>query len=266
METRTFPVVAVAFDGPVEPAACGRILAGSPRTPLPSGVEIELAHNQRLYVFHFGAVLLIGAESIEGPLAEELVRATGRALLPRTSDSYTFVVDPKMEAGRPRVDWDRVAIPEERDELISAAVLLLAQSAALERFEQKAEELLEQALDMARTLRDTGRPPRQTRALVSRIGHITSERLAMSSWFYLEDRPEPTWRDAGVSSLYDALFENLEMEARRKAMLHKLDEVESATQVMIDLAHGRESHLLEWAVVLLIVFEVVLTLTGIGDH
>jgi uncharacterized Rmd1/YagE family protein len=258
---RTLPVTTVALDAPVEPAELSGLLSGSPRTPHPSGLEIALSGEKRLFIYHFGALVVVGAAELDDALIAEVERATRRAPLPRTVDTYTFLIGgdaPGQGQGRVRVDWDQIVLPEDRPELIVAACLLLAQSAALERFEGQADALLDEALVMTRALRDSGKPPRNTRALVSRVGHITTERLAMSAWFYLEDRPEPTWRDPQVAGLYDALFDNLEMDARRKAMLHKLEEVEAATQAVIDLAHGRTSHLLEWAVVLLIVLEVVL--------
>lgn len=256
---RRISVTTVSLDGPVEPDAAMRLLAGSPRSPHPSGVEIGLSGESRLFLFHFGALVLVGAAEIEPAIADEVKRCTGRSPLASTADTYTFLVGGDVGArSQARVDWDQVALPEDRPELIVAACLLLAQSAALERFEQQSDALLDEALVMTRALRDSGRPPRRTQALVSRVGHITTERLTMSAWFYLEDRPEPTWRDPQVASLYDDLFDNLEMNARRDAMLHKLREVESATQAVIDLAHGRTSHRLEWAIVLLIVLEVIL--------
>ena len=66
--------------------------------------------------------------------------------------------------------------------------------------------------------------------------------------------------DAEVARLYDELFLSLELRERHDAMLHKLGSTQEAVETVIDLWHGRRSRSLEWTIVLLIVFEIGMTI------
>ena len=74
--------------------------------------------------------------------------------------------------------------------------------------------------------------------------------------------PDEAWDDPQVARLFDDLSHNLELGERHKAMLHKLSAVEHGCESAIDLWHGRRSNALEWAIVLLIVVEIVLAAVG----
>ena len=161
----------------------------------------------------------------------------------------------------PRVGWNRVHLPEDRPGLVGAVALVLGQSAALERHEAATAELVREALDLARLLAGR-RLPRSTSKLVGRVGEVLRHRLELAQGFYLVDRPDEAWDDPQVARLFDDLSHNLELGERHKAMLHKLSAVEHACESAIDLWHGRRSNALEWAIVLLIVVEIVLAAVG----
>lgn len=254
------PVTAVALDRPFDAAKAAAALPWRELRRYPYGTLLELRPGEQLMLFDFGAVAHVGKNAADVETLRMVEAVTGCAVLYRTAETYTLIEAPEGQNTPPRVDWDRIALPDDRPDLVTAACLLLAQSAALERFEHAADRLVEEAVLLAQELEATGRPPRRSGPLVTRIGRITRERLQMTSWFYLVDRPEETWRDQKVADLYEALFHNLELPRRHDALLHKLRAVEDATEVILDLGHGRESTQLEWAVVLLIVFEILLSL------
>jgi len=161
----------------------------------------------------------------------------------------------------PRVGWNRVHLPEDRPGLVCAVALVLGQSAALERHEAATAELVREALELARLLAGR-RLPRSTAKLVGRVGEVLRHRLELAQGFYLVDRPDEAWDDPQVARLFDDLSHNLELTERHKAMLHKLSAVEHACESALELWHGRRSNALEWAIVLLIVVEIVLAAVG----
>lgn len=256
-----FPLIAVALDGRYDPgAAAGRLGWRELRRTSYARV-VEVPGGGTAYLFGFGAVVLDGAGWKDPGVRERIDRATDAKLLPETAETFQVRVDPDRAESGPRVGWDQVALREGSPELVAAVALVLAQSAALERYERRAEGLLEEALDLSRTVAG-GRLPRSNRALVRRVGRLTGDRLELARWFYLVDRPEETWEDARVAATYDALFDAFELRERHGAMLQKLVAVETATQTVIDVWHGRRANALEWAIVLLIVVDIVLV---VGD-
>lgn len=261
------PLIAVALDGEVSiPEAVARL--GWPELRrYPYGALLQIHGGARLWLFGFGAVVLQGERTIDASVQAALEAAVGRKYLPATADTY-FVeaLGDGVDARAPRVGWDRVAVPHRTPEMMSAIALLVGQSAALERYERTADDLVDQALDLSTTLARTGVLPGGRHKMMRRIGQIWSSRLGLTSWFYLVDRPEETWADPVIARMYDALFDNLELKPRHEAMLHKLEAVDAVTGAVVSFSELRRTYLVEVAVVLLIVVEVILSLTEMARH
>lgn len=253
-------MTAVALDGRVDLRSAAERLRWPELRRYGYG-SVYVVDDRRLYLFRFGAVVVEGASVIEESVLRVIRDAVGQKSLPDTMETYTVQVDP-ARAGDPRIAWDQVAVPERSNELIGAVALLLGQSAALERYEKAAQPIIEEALALSRSLIEEGRVPRANPAQVRRIGRLTASRLELASLFFLLDRPEETWEDAQVAKLYDALFNNLELRERHQAMLQKFEIVENVTDVVIATRQSIISNRLEWAIVILIVLEIVLAVMG----
>lgn len=256
------PITGIALDGHLDLDAPQVELIWPEVRRYAYGRVYEAPGGGRLYVFSFGAIVRDGRDTVERPLIDEVTRAFGRRVLPATLETYYVSINPEWEGRSPRVGWDHVMIPSRSGELIAAVALLLGQSVALERYEAAGEQLGEEAWQTARHLIDRGRPPWSSSTLLKRIGRLTRDRLELANLFYLIDRPEETWEDPKVEALYDALFANLELGQRHRALLQKLDSVESGTGQVIGIWHGMISNRLEWAIVVLIVVEIVLAVLG----
>ncbi len=216
---------------------------------------------KKFYIFDFGACVRLDSATVEPALRKQLHDMGYKCLL-ETLETYEVVVadgEGNLPA-RVRVGWDRVIVPDSRSDTFEVVALLLGQSAALERYELEADELLQDAFELAKKLSASGRIFRPDRNLFSEIGRIMARRLELARWFFLLDRPDSTWEDPVLSRLYDALFDNLELRERHRAMLHKLSATETTISNLIDLWEGTNSLRLEWAIVILIVFEVVMML------
>lgn len=252
------PVTAVALAGGIDVAAAAKRLRWPEMRRYAYGSVYEI-DGARLYLFHFGAVVLEGVGSIDPALLEVIADAVGQKVLPETADTYSVRFDVEHPEQSARVGWDQVVIPEAAPGLLGAVALLLAQSAALERYEKGAETLIKEALVLSRKLESvTGARARSED--LRRVGRITSYRLELAGMFYLLDRPEETWEDARVAALYDALFRNLELRERHDTVVLKLQAVEQATEIVLNAWQNRVSNRLEWAIVLLICLEIVLAL------
>ncbi|MCC7382582.1 MAG: RMD1 family protein [Deltaproteobacteria bacterium] len=249
----------VALDGQVDLAHAAERLGWTEIRRLPYASVYNLEDGGRLYLFRFGAVLLEGLPALDHSILRVLEQAVGRRHLPQTAETYYLATGQPGEGG-PRVGWDRVVVPERSPEMVAAVALLLGQSAALERYELAAEALAEEAIAIAAELKEHGRVPRNTRELIRRVGRIATDRLELARYFYLSDRPEETWENANIADLYDKLFKNLELAERHRAMHDKLEGMEGSLEIVLDLWQVRRSHSLEWGIIFLIVFEIVLSL------
>lgn len=258
------PITTIALDGRVELRSVKERLRWPEIRRFAYGSLYELDQDGRLWVFGFGAIVQDGAEGLTPGLRQIVEDATGRRFLQETLETYYVATDASQPVQAPRVGWDQVVIPERSPELLGAVALLLGQSVALERYEIAANGLLDEALSLTRRLSEVGLRRRGSTDLARRVGRIISDRLELARWFFFVDRPEDTWENARVATLYDALFGMLELKERHNAMLHKLEAVETATEIVIDLWQGRQSNLLEWTIVLLIGIDILVSLARAG--
>lgn len=251
---------AVALDGRVRL----RSVAGQTRWPVvgqnPNAVTVKGPGDRIVRVYAIGAVVVEGPEGIVPDLALELAEITGRHLDLRTEERLRVSCAPVSNAQGFEVDWDRVVLPRADGGVLDAVSHLLAQSVALERYERGADAITDETLALAGEFARQGRPPWRRGLPIRRIAALAVQRLELARWFFPLDRPEWTWEDAEVARLYDALFEHYELHDRHEALLHKLASVESTLQVVINLWEGRRSRGLEWAIVILIVLEIVLAI------
>jgi hypothetical protein len=220
------------------------------------GLALRGPEGQSLYVFEFGALV---ADERAAERFESLASSLDRRLLPDTREAWLIGIDAMIGPDGPRAGWDRVVVSEGTPERLAAIALLIGQSAALERHELAVDRLLEEVGRVTDELA-RGRSPRRSRKMVARIGHINSSRLELARWFFLVSRPDEAWEHPEVASLYDALFRNLELEERHRAVLHKLAVAGEGLETTVDLWHARWNHWLEWAIVILIVVDIVLAL------
>lgn len=251
------PMTAVALDGriaaqDVEPAL------GWPRVRTAAeSLVLRVDEGLCLHLFNFGALVLDGADEVPRAVRERVEGATRRRLLPMTEETWTRRVAPGVARERPRASWTGFDLAEPDDGAVDVAALLFAQSAALERYEEAVEALLDETLALCGRLAE----PRLLvwrRLPAARIARLAQKRLELARWFFIVDRPEKTWDDPMVARLHDALFDQLELRERYQALLHKLRGMESTLEVLIGLAQGRSTQVLELAIVLLIVLEIVL--------
>lgn len=216
---------------------------------------VRLPGTPTVHLFAFGAAV-VEARALDRVLVDRLRAATGAEVVTETEE--TWEVHGDVEA--PSVGWDRISLPKVDERRLATVALLLGQSAALERYARQSNPLVEDVLDILNLLKVRGRLPWARAALIRRIAGIAASQLELTRSFFLVDRPDTTWEDPVAASVFDDLYDHLELEERHAAVQERLETLSSTLRTVSDLQHGRQGLLLETAVVLLIVVEVVLYL------
>lgn len=115
-------------------------------------------------------------------------------------------------------------------------------------------------LAILQALKVRGRLPWARAELIRRIAGVAASQLELTRSFFLVDRPDTTWEDPVAARVFDDLYEHLELEERHAAVQERLETLSATLRTVADLQHGRQGTLLESAIVVLIVVEVVLYL------
>src|SRR5689334_13834144 len=211
-----------------------------------------------MFIYPFGTVVFrdVPAERRELEL-QRLRRARPGLTTQVVRESFTARVEPGA-----RVDFEGGALVV--DELTpgrSAVIaLIVAQSAAMEYYERIVAELFASTTRLVDPLERRGSVSMRTRRLHRFIGQAIATRSEVIVVLALLDKPDATWDDPALDRIYDDLRAEFDLSDRYETLTQKLAGSQEALELVLDVARDRRMWLLEVAIVLLIVFEVVLEL------
>lgn len=213
---------------------------------------------KRIHLFPFGCIVTFGMAH------HEVIDLIGylRRVEPRLQDPQgSFQDDILLEMGAPRLSIrdDRIAVPVLEDWLPGILSTVLSKSVALERVEAEVERLLDESEPVVRDL-SSGKVSPSDAKISSLAGQILSFRLDTVAYIQLLDKPDATWDNPGAEELYGRLSQFFELQDRYDKIQAKSGVLMDLTEVVATYAHHHRDARLEWAIILLIVFEIALSL------
>jgi len=143
----------------------------------------------------------------------------------------------------------------------SVIALTVAQSAAMEYYERIVASLFTRTSNLVQRLERSGTVSWRVRPLHRFIGEALSTRAEVLEVLHLLDKPDAAWDDPSMSFIYDDLRAEFDLVDRYDALESKLRSVQEALELALGVVRDRRLVWLEAAIVLLIVFEIVLSLT-----
>jgi uncharacterized Rmd1/YagE family protein len=135
----------------------------------------------------------------------------------------------------------------------------LAKSASLARDEHEVSAVFEVIEPMARRLGEKGRAPGGRRDILRHIGNALLVRQRVSGRVAVEEKPDVLWDRPDLERLYARLADEYELKERASALNRKLAVIGETATAMTDLIDTERSIRLEFIIVMLILFEIVIT-------
>jgi required for meiotic nuclear division protein 1 len=230
--------------------------AGAHRTP--HQLAFRTAGGGDVYIYPFGAIVFrdVAMAERESELAR-LQRARPGLTSATVIEEFSVREDP---GGKAIVSAGRLTIDRLTEERASVIALTVAQSAAMEYYERIVEEMFARTGRIVDRLEVKGSVPFRTRPLHRFIGTAISTRNEVLSILHLLDKPDEAWDDPGMDRIYDELRAEFDLVDRYQALEQKLRSVQEALELVLDVARDRRLVLLEATIVLLIVFELLLSI------
>jgi uncharacterized Rmd1/YagE family protein len=229
-----------------------RVTAHELRLDLPSGGS--------MFAYPFGTVVFVDVPAAERDRQLELLHATYPGLTAETARE-SFRVREELGKAPGMVEGllvlDRLTPPR-----LGVVALVVAQSAAMEYYERIVEQLFARTGELVDRMQSEGRVSLRTRRLHRFIGEAIGTRNEVLSVLHLLDRPEATWEDPAMDRIYGDLREEFDLTDRYEALESKLKGIQEALELVLGVARDRRLVLLELAVVLLILFELLVAVTG----
>ena len=137
---------------------------------------------------------------------------------------------------------------------------LLSKSVLLALYEARVSAEFYRVEPLAADLAEQGRIPGQERALLKNIGAMLLIESRMVGRAEISEKPELLWEQPGLESLFVRLQDEFEIRERHLALERKMNLLSHTAQSVQQLISARHSIRVEWYIVILIVFEIILTL------
>lgn len=154
------------------------------------------------------------------------------------------------------------------EERLAIVADVLAKSVVLDHYEQSIGRVFDRIHPLAVVMERSGRTGQRARELVQLIGHAMLTRQEMAWRVEVEDKPDAVWDRPDLDRLWVRLSESYELRERHKALKRKVDLLSQSASTLHEVLQSNRSLRVEWYIVLLIVFEIVLSLFAmvLGHH
>jgi len=115
----------------------------------------------------------------------------------------------------------------------------------------------------ARELAERGRTPRRAKGILQLIGSALLVQQRVAGRVAIAEKPDVLWEKPELDRLYARLEDEYELRERLDTLERKLTAISATANALTDIIDTRRSLRLEWAIVLLIVIEVVIGISQI---
>ena len=209
-----------------------------------------------MVIHDFGAIVFFDVPQADRD--QVLARVIGRVgpePHPPLLDDYLLEVKP---GSVPQVSFDRAVVPDLDTPVLELVSLVLAQSVAMDYYEEDVGDMTGRVDQLANHLATRGRLAGRERLVLRFIGNTMVTRTQILTTLSLLDAPSITWEREDYDRLYRALRLTFEIEDRYRTLEHKLRMVQDNLALIVDLVQHRRAAILETMVVILILLELVL--------
>jgi uncharacterized Rmd1/YagE family protein len=219
---------------------------------------VQYSQDSYLFVYNYGAVVFF---NVPEDLQERELGSIQEYRLPadqgRANDVFQLEVLPGAAT---KVFFDRVVVGELSYSVVKIACMLLAESTALEYYEVLIQNLLEKTNVFSKKLQRQGRMLESTEDLIKFIGLCLDTKQEIISNLYIVDSPDETWESSELDRVHQELKGMLEIDTRYRALEYKIKIVQESVEIIVDLSKSKRETMLEMIIILLISFEVFLSI------
>lgn len=208
-------------------------------------------------LFRSGAVVFFGVDTVaqERFLHDLAPRIRGRYAVPESERAVIRIGDGDQ------VEPDALILREPSIERMQVIAEILAKSVVLARNEQEIGSAFDAIEPLAAEMkRSPRRLPWRHSDLVRHIGDAMLVEHQLVDRAEVLEKPELLWDRPDLDRLYARLEDEYEIRERHLVLESKLTLVTTAARTMLELTQARRSLHVEYYILLLIVFEVVLAL------
>ncbi len=213
-------------------------------------------------LFRYGVVVLFGIKSLDEVRFIETLKPllTNPYQIPETEELEIHCGRNSIGVQSGAVSLDEVTL--EKLQIIADA---LSKNLVLTLYEKKVAGEFDKIEPLAQELATRGKVSAGSRKLLSKIGSMLLIEHRMVGRAEIGDKPETLWNFPQLEGLYASLEDEFELKERQSALDRKLGLISDTAQTLADVWDNKQLHKLEWYVIGLIIFEIIISLFEVGD-
>lgn len=215
-------------------------------------------------LFRYGVVVLFGMDAVEQvSFLAELKHLVVEPFDTPESESTVIVVDEDHGEGirDGEICLHYVAIPH-----LQLVADILGKTVVLAHYESILAQSFEKIEPMALELKSKGRSGRKARDFLDQIGQTLLIQGKVIGRVEVDEKPDLLWDRPELDRLFSRLRDEFELKERHRALMHKLDLIFRTAETMLALLQDRRSFHVEWYIVFLILFEIIISLYELFIH
>ncbi|WP_066318826.1 RMD1 family protein [Bacillus sp. FJAT-29814] len=225
----------------------------------------EINDGQMVLIFSFGSVVFINqTDPSETTILLKFIQKFEPDVEINNADRYTDDYSLHIHENESLELADEyVMVPEFEEfypELIST---VLAKSVALEKTEEQLGKIHDRLETMIDRL-EKGKLRIGNKELARTTAKILRHEYNTLAYIMILDKPDITWSSSTASEFYDKMMEFFELSDRYKILKSKTEILYNIMDGFSTISHSIRGLFVEWVIVLLILFEIVLTLLQIA--
>ncbi len=213
-------------------------------------------------LFRYGVVVLFGVHTMDEVRFIESLKhlLTNAYVAPETEELELHSGNSIIGVQSGVVTLDEISL-----EKLQLIVDALSKNLVLTLYEKKVAGEFDKIEPLAQELATHGKVSADTKKLLQKIGSMLLIEHRMVGRAEIGDRPETLWDFPQLEGLYAALEDEFELKERQSALDRKLGLISDTAQTLADVWDNKQLHKLEWYVIGLILFEIVISLIERGE-
>ena len=225
------------------------------KTDSESSTELfySFGNDRYQYYFNYGVIVFSGH-------SEDEIKNAVKAIQPHLKDANNNWLrddhEISVRQGVMEFDFDQLVVDHLDVKVMRIAMFNLAQSVALDRYHDISENLLTEIKGFTRDLERTGKLSISRRAMIKFIGKALNTQNDIADNIYIFDAPEQVWDDEYLDKLHKGLMKHFDLRVRFSEIEYTLRIIEDNLSVFREISNQRESSILEWIIIILILVEV----------
>lgn len=210
-------------------------------------------NNKMIFLTKFNVITFIGFDNNE--ITEKIYELSKLSESELLQQDYPLFIDTSL-----KTNWiinnNEIILKEYSSLYLQVIALVVSQSVGLERYEQKIEAFIQKS---SKIMENYNYSISNRKNISLFLKNLSLMRHEMWNNLLLLDKPIIAWENEDIESMYNRFDSILEIKSRYETIEYKLKHLKEDLESLMDFISHKHSEFLEWIIIYLIVFEIIMS-------